>query len=561
MLLCAKGSLGTTISIRAKFESPESHQSDFGSDRKPISNSDQIQSAQNQHLSIPPGLVETKLQHQTASKSDARLALTRRPKFGASVPHATSNPRRPSGDVPGEDISQNKAFNKEACVESLERDYSSRTYERVPEERGRTLSAFIATRKDKMNCPRYKAQNQSSESATTAVMAVDKHRDVVYICSMRGTCTGYSQIPHGRDERSMKVTEVRYFPSLRKNLISIEMQDSKGINFESSGGTLRVSKGNRKCCGEGRLKGYTDWRGVSRQEELLSDISPVVLARRMDKEILVVCRELRVSQYSENYICSGSIPRAAFVVAFRELLTSGSSSLLHLVPVCYDFSYCIRWATRELHLAASVLHWAVSNCILITCPVHSDRANRAEPTVQSHPYTVAVFDSQAEPNCARGRLPSEPTGQSRTVPGAECLVEPTGQSRTVPGAECLAESTEQSRPCQGQTPKPVPVSAPQLGVAWHLHEKVQTLQFGSAFTSVEVELPVEEGQRISNDAAYERRKAVFAEEAKEREKQLTEAVKEGCRGVQDGGHLSSPKSQMWACISAAMSSCSLLCGL
>ncbi|GFS39034.1 hypothetical protein Acr_00g0060870 [Actinidia rufa] len=54
MLLCAEGagnvtgdwSLGTTIGIRAKFESPESHRSDFGGERKPISNSDQIQSAQ-----------------------------------------------------------------------------------------------------------------------------------------------------------------------------------------------------------------------------------------------------------------------------------------------------------------------------------------------------------------------------------------------------------------------------------------------------------------------------------------------------------------------------------
>ncbi|GFZ10467.1 GDSL-like Lipase/Acylhydrolase superfamily protein [Actinidia rufa] len=47
-------SLGTTIGIRAKFESPESHRSDFGGERKPISNSDQIQSAQKWRLSIPP---------------------------------------------------------------------------------------------------------------------------------------------------------------------------------------------------------------------------------------------------------------------------------------------------------------------------------------------------------------------------------------------------------------------------------------------------------------------------------------------------------------------------
>ncbi|GFZ15333.1 hypothetical protein Acr_24g0015230 [Actinidia rufa] len=39
----------------------------------------------------------------------------------------------------------------------------------------------------------------------------------------------------------------------------------------------------RRCCGERRLEGYTVWRGMSRQEELLSDMGPVVLARRVDK--------------------------------------------------------------------------------------------------------------------------------------------------------------------------------------------------------------------------------------------------------------------------------------
>ncbi|GFZ17521.1 hypothetical protein Acr_26g0007910 [Actinidia rufa] len=43
------------------------------------------------------------------------------------------------------------------------------------------------------------------------------------------------------------------------------------------------SRETRRCCGERRLEGYTDWRGVSRQEELLSDMGPMVLARRVDK--------------------------------------------------------------------------------------------------------------------------------------------------------------------------------------------------------------------------------------------------------------------------------------
>ncbi|GFY97295.1 hypothetical protein Acr_11g0016010 [Actinidia rufa] len=48
------------------------------------------------------------------------------------------------------------------------------------------------------------------------------------------------------DGRSVMLTEVRHVPNLRKNLISIGMLDSKGCSFDASGGTLRVSKGNKE---------------------------------------------------------------------------------------------------------------------------------------------------------------------------------------------------------------------------------------------------------------------------------------------------------------------------
>ncbi|GFS35477.1 hypothetical protein Acr_00g0040000 [Actinidia rufa] len=48
------------------------------------------------------------------------------------------------------------------------------------------------------------------------------------------------------DKRSMTLIEVRHVPNLRKNLISIGMLDSKGCSFDASGGTLRVSKENKK---------------------------------------------------------------------------------------------------------------------------------------------------------------------------------------------------------------------------------------------------------------------------------------------------------------------------
>ena len=38
----------------------------------------------------------------------------------------------------------------------------------------------------------------------------------------------------------------------------------------------------RRCCKEGRLEDYTDWRVVFRQGELLSNMCSVVLARRID---------------------------------------------------------------------------------------------------------------------------------------------------------------------------------------------------------------------------------------------------------------------------------------
>ncbi|GFY90800.1 hypothetical protein Acr_07g0009970 [Actinidia rufa] len=68
-------------------------------------------------------------------------------------------------DVPGEDILEQSLNDEEACVEASERDYSGGT-ERVPKKR--------SGNRGKRNCPRYKAQDQSLEAATTAMMAVDK---------------------------------------------------------------------------------------------------------------------------------------------------------------------------------------------------------------------------------------------------------------------------------------------------------------------------------------------------------------------------------------------------
>ncbi|GFY95707.1 hypothetical protein Acr_11g0000130 [Actinidia rufa] len=78
------------------------------------------------------------------------------------------------------------------------------------------------------------------------------------------------------DRRSMKVTGVRHV-SLRCKIRSDEALKLVEEHLEFPKKTEMLQE-------EGKLKGYTDWRGVSRQEELLFDIGPVVLARRMDEE-------------------------------------------------------------------------------------------------------------------------------------------------------------------------------------------------------------------------------------------------------------------------------------
>ncbi|GFS42206.1 hypothetical protein Acr_00g0078530 [Actinidia rufa] len=68
----------------------------------------------------------------------------------------------------------------------------------------------------KRDCPKYKAQDQSSDTAATTVMADDDEIDVLLVAS--------------EDRKSDWVLN----------------SDSKGCNFDVSGGTLRVFKGNKE---------------------------------------------------------------------------------------------------------------------------------------------------------------------------------------------------------------------------------------------------------------------------------------------------------------------------
>ncbi|GFY86964.1 hypothetical protein Acr_05g0006030 [Actinidia rufa] len=163
--------------------------------------------------------------------------------------------------------------------------------------RGRTVRCFYCDQEGhiKRDCPKYKAQDQSSDTAATAVMAVDESEVLLaasdngksdwildsgsayHLCRDREVFSTYAAC-EGRiwmanntasrvvgrgsvrfrmaDGRSVvTLTEVRHVPNLRKNLISIGMLDAKGCSFEASGGILRVSKENKEMLWERRLEG------------------------------------------------------------------------------------------------------------------------------------------------------------------------------------------------------------------------------------------------------------------------------------------------------------------
>ncbi|GFS35513.1 Zim17-type zinc finger protein [Actinidia rufa] len=125
------------------------------------------------------------------------------------------------------------------------REWGSHTRTRHTRGRGKARATCALTRCHeghiKRDCPKYKAQDQSSDTAATAVMAVDD------------------------DE------------------IEVLLAASDDGNFDASGGILRVSKGNKEILWGKKTRGLYRLEGSVQTGELLSDMGPMVLARRMDK--------------------------------------------------------------------------------------------------------------------------------------------------------------------------------------------------------------------------------------------------------------------------------------
>ncbi|GFY89069.1 hypothetical protein Acr_06g0010090 [Actinidia rufa] len=212
-------------------------------------------------------------------------------------------------------ISKQSLIDKEACeFEASERDYSGRTYERVPEfvvslsnsapneklttsmvmdvlfneearrremsttdqsesqalvlegssERGRgkgrghhkgtkkgqwrsqargcTIRCFYCDQEGhiKKDCPKYKAHDQSSDTVATVVMADDDESDVLLAASKDRKSNW-----HARDMYGWQTTQ----------LAELLAEDSKGCSFDVSGGTIRVSKGNKEILWEKKTEG------------------------------------------------------------------------------------------------------------------------------------------------------------------------------------------------------------------------------------------------------------------------------------------------------------------
>ncbi|GFS38896.1 hypothetical protein Acr_00g0060030 [Actinidia rufa] len=378
-------SLGTTIGIRAKFESPESHRSDFGGEWKPISNSDQIRSAQKWHLSIPPDSSRrdkapapnrVKIGRRTSPHAPPevrrfRSTRTHAPharqmkKMMAAIPtrphkKALSEFSRHSGFIRevgfqrfcfhfGEarrrsdlralimlsdaDYAPGKPRMKDTEGDEQEDDWADQTmhwtrghdemsahglWTKLKEmyrektsqnkvllrrlvlklQRGTTVAEQTSEfqratgrgqkkrpekrsqegghrgqekRRDKKNCPRNKAQDQSSEAATTAMMAVDEsdvllaasadeESDWILIQELLTTCAE---------------TEVFSTHVACEGIVRMANDAIVGKGQSASGGTLRVSKGNRRSCKRKKTGRLYRLRENVQTGELLSDIGPV----------------------------------------------------------------------------------------------------------------------------------------------------------------------------------------------------------------------------------------------------------------------------------------------
>ncbi|GFY98452.1 hypothetical protein Acr_12g0009930 [Actinidia rufa] len=193
-----------------------------------------------------PRMKDTEGDEQEDDWADQTMHWTR----GTTVAEQTSEFQRATGRGQKEEA-------REEVKEEIPTDDGRRA-----ESRGRTLSAFIATRRDKKNCPRNKAQDQSSKAATTAMMVVDES-DVLLAASA--------------DEESDWISDsgIAYHLCRDREMFSTHDAIVVGKRQSASEGTLRVSKGNRRSYRRRKTGRLYRLRENVQTGELLSDIGPV----------------------------------------------------------------------------------------------------------------------------------------------------------------------------------------------------------------------------------------------------------------------------------------------
>ncbi|GFY82713.1 hypothetical protein Acr_02g0009530 [Actinidia rufa] len=177
-MLCAEGLGERGSQVRVTGESPECH-------RSKLSNSEQIRSAQNRHLSIPR---DSSLLYEAPAPNGFQIGVQTSPhepfEVSARQIHAPHARQRKALS----EFSRHSGFIRERGTTMAEQTSefqraTGRGQKKRPEKRSQEGGhRGQEKRRDKKNCPRNKAQDQSSEAATTAMMAVDEN-DVLLAAS------------------------------------------------------------------------------------------------------------------------------------------------------------------------------------------------------------------------------------------------------------------------------------------------------------------------------------------------------------------------------------------
>ncbi|GFS40000.1 autophagy 2 [Actinidia rufa] len=305
---CPVGSMGTTIGIKAKFKSPESHRSDFGSDQKPILNSDQIRSAQNWRLSIPP---DSSRRYKTPTPNRIKIGPQTSPLALLEVlririmPCGKPRMKDMEEDEPEDDwADQTMHWTQGAPSCSTMRpvlqirqciEYRGvPTYSTMRRVLMGTTVAELTSEFQRKGQRRGQRRGLKKEVTEVRKRGREEVKEEISTDDGRGQNPEYVRDLYGwrttrrrvvgkgiirfrmADGRSMKVTGVRHV-SLR---CKIRSDEALKLVEEHSEFLREIGD----AAGERRLMAISIGGKMSRQEELLSDMGPVVLARRMDKE-------------------------------------------------------------------------------------------------------------------------------------------------------------------------------------------------------------------------------------------------------------------------------------